>query len=55
MSDGTIILSKEERRKRITDYKNAQYIAKLERALEQARKSGFDNGLTVQDLIDCQL
>ncbi|MBQ8692661.1 MAG: hypothetical protein IJ576_04265 [Synergistaceae bacterium] len=51
MADGTIILSKEERRKRRKDYKNAEYVAMLERGLKAGQAMGFGLDLTLEDLI----
>ena len=51
MADGTIILSKEERRKRRKDYKNAEYVAMLERGLKAGQAMGFGLDLTLDDLI----
>ena len=51
MADGIIILSKEERRKRRKDYKNAEFVAKLERSLKSAQAAGWGLEVTLEDLI----
>ena len=47
MTDGTIILSKEERKQRRKDYKNAEYVAMLERSLKSAQAAGWGLEVTL--------
>ena len=51
MSDGTIILSKEERRKRRKDYKNAEFVAQMAQALKELQAMGIALNATVDDLV----
>ena len=51
MADGTIILSKEERRKRRKDYKNAEYVAQMSQALKELQAMGIALNATVDDLV----
>ena len=51
MADGTIILSKEERRKRRKDYKNAEFVAQMAQALKELQAMGIALNATVDDLV----
>lgn len=51
MADGTVILSKEERKRRKKDYKNAEFVAKLKRSLKSAQDAGLCLDVTIEDLI----
>ncbi|MBQ6909323.1 MAG: hypothetical protein IJQ29_04340 [Synergistaceae bacterium] len=51
LADGTVILSKEERKRRRKDYKNAEFVAKLKRSLESAQAAGWCLDVTLEDLI----
>ena len=51
MADGTVILSKEERKQRRKDYKNAEYVAMLKRSLESAQAAGWGLDVILEDLI----
>ena len=51
MADGTVILSKEERKQRKKDYKNAEFVAKLKRSLKSAQDAGLCLDVTMEDLI----
>ena len=51
MADGTIILSKEERRKRRKDYKNAEFVAQMTQALKELQAMGIALNASVDDLV----
>ena len=51
MTDGTIILSKEERRKRRKDYKNAEYVAQMAQALKELQAMGLALDAKVEDIL----
>ena len=51
LADGTVILSKEERKQRKKDYKNAEYIVQMTHVLKYMQKCGGASDATVWDLI----
>ena len=51
MADGTVILSKEERKRHRKDYKNAEYIVQMTHVLKYMQKCGDASDATVWDLI----
>ena len=51
MADGTVILSKEERKQRRKDYKNADFVAQMSQALKELQSMGIALDATVDDLV----
>ena len=51
MADGTVILSKEERKQRRKDYKNAEYVAQMTQALKELQAMGIALDAKVEDIL----
>ena len=51
MADGTVILSKEERKQRKKDYKNAEYVAQMTQALKELQDMGLALDAKVEDIL----
>lgn len=51
MANETIILSKEERKKRRKAYKNAEYVAQMAQALKELQACGLALDAKVEDIL----